>query len=67
MRQAVLNPVRNTCFVTGCCAGAERVWLKPSAEGRASGRRRSRPSGSGFVVVWTPRGKAAPRAWGAGR
>ena len=25
MRQAVLNPVRNTCFVTGCSAGDERV------------------------------------------
>ena len=25
MRQAVLNPVRNTCFVTGCNAGDERV------------------------------------------
>eukprot|EP00966_Prymnesium_polylepis_P034547 803395-Prymnesium_polylepis.2 len=24
MRQAVLNPVRNTCFVTGCNAGDER-------------------------------------------
>jgi hypothetical protein len=25
MRQAVLNPVRNTCFVTGCNAGDEQV------------------------------------------
>eukprot|EP00966_Prymnesium_polylepis_P068981 1602530-Prymnesium_polylepis.1 len=25
MRQAVLNPVRNTCFVTECNAGDERV------------------------------------------